>query len=68
MYVWNTRTQKAYRTVKNGSGTDLYSKLSYEKERNYFSFLMDFSYYDKSGLLNDAAVQAIAEYQQKGST
>jgi hypothetical protein len=66
LYVWNNDSQKAYRITTQKSGNKLPCSISYENERNYFSFIMNFDYYNQTGLLTDSAVQAIAEYQVCG--
>lgn len=66
LYIWHVNTELAYRLTKGKSGDQLHATQQYAKEQNNFSFIMDFSYYDKNGLISDDAIQAIADYQQKG--
>lgn len=66
MYLWNNELQKAYRVSSEISGIELPCSVEYSNERNYFSFIMNFDYYNKVGQLTDEAVQAIAEYQVNG--
>lgn len=64
-YVWNNRTNKAYRVYKQPkyeNRTPLTPSVS--SVRNYFSFIMDFGYYDSVGLLSDELLQKIALYQR----
>lgn len=64
-YVWNNRTNKAYRVYKQPkyeNRTPLTPAVS--SVRNYFSFIMDFGYYDSVGLLSDELLQKIALYQR----
>ena len=64
MYVWDgNRAHKVYAEPKQASQEEL--ALSERKEeKNLFSSLMDFTYYDEVGLLTDEAFQAIARYQR----
>lgn len=39
-----------------------------EKKQNWFSFLLDFSYYQKVGLFTDEMLQKLAEYQRNGAS
>lgn len=71
-YVWDEANKLAY-PVKEGKnegdqkGLDFDSwcdTYSNQNAQNWFSFLMDFSYYQKAGLLNDEQFQKIAAYQR----
>ena len=67
LYLWNENTEKAIRIHKGVNGNKLNATVEYGTQRNYFSFIMDYSYYDDVGLLTDEAVSAIAQYQQRGA-
>jgi len=49
MYLWNDGLQKAYRVTSEISGIELPCSVEYSNERNYFSFIMNFDYYNKVG-------------------
>ena len=64
-YVWNDRSKKAYRVYKAPKSETRYQLTpTVTTVRNYFSFIMDFSYFDSVNLLTDEMFQAIAEYQR----
>lgn len=54
-----------------GSGansfTELDADLDVVDQQNWFSFLMDFSYYQNTGLLTQEMMNALAVYQRKGA-
>lgn len=68
-YIWDG--EKAYLIYKEPKGEYTYDEpcpeLSYETEsvRNYFSFLLDFDYYQEVHLLSDNMLQMIAKYQRE---
>ena len=66
MYVWNNGDSVAYRVQEGAHGTELPAEHTSEKSQNWFSFLMDFTYYDESGLLSDEMLQTIAAFQRNG--
>lgn len=43
------------------------AEVSVSDEQNWFSFLMDFSYYQNVGLFSDDMYQALGDYQQNGA-
>lgn len=67
MYVWNETSNVAYFTDVGASGTELPAMIRQESKQNWYSFLMDFSYYRSAGLFDDAMLQAMATYQRKAA-
>lgn len=59
--------------IVDGNGNFLITSTSFpaemyvEEHQNWFSFLMDFSYYNQVGLLTDAMLQSVAQYQRYGA-
>lgn len=68
MYVWDNHNGRAYlqsEIVDNAaSAVDLPATCLSVKRQNWFSFLMDFSYYSEIGLLTDDMLQKAASYQR----
>lgn len=65
MYIWDTLNECAYKVQKEiPEGTVRYFSDPIETdEKNYFSSIMDFDYYNKNGMLTDEMLQKIAAYQ-----
>lgn len=53
--------------VALSSNIELPATVEIVEKQNWFSFLMDFSYYYNVGLFTDDMVQKLAEYQRKGA-
>lgn len=66
----NYEVDMAYKVYDEPSAPNLsYPSVTYISNtdiRNWFSFVMDFNYYDEIGLLSDDALQAIAHFQMRG--
>ncbi len=63
-YVWNKTTGKAYHVYKTRKGSPTPLPASKEIKKNYFPFLLNFDYYNKTGLLTENMFQRLAAYQQ----
>lgn len=64
-YVWNSNQQRMYETYKEPK-TPSYTTLTFNVTGvdNRFDYVMDFSYYDKIGLLTDNMKFGLAEFQR----
>lgn len=67
MYVWNETNNIAYFVDTGTAGTALPAGVLKESKQNWYSFLMDFSYYRSAGLFDEAMLQAVATYQRKAA-
>lgn len=70
MYVWDEANQCAYLLYESLKGNDIGAFFTEDESQrkevtNWFSFLMDFHYYNDIGLLTNGMLQAIAKYQMK---
>ena len=65
MYVWNERQGEAYRVYEGKTSNEMTFVEEVVEKQNWFSFLMDFTYYHDVKLLNDDMLQVIANYQRK---
>ena len=66
MYIWNKSTERAYRIYDSAAGSQLPADYEKTDVLNLFSFIMDFTYYNESGLISDTMLQNIAKLQQLG--
>ena len=67
MYIWNENQKTAYLLAEKVEGADaveLQADHYVVSKQNWFSFLMDFSYYANIGLLTDEMLQQAALYQR----
>lgn len=63
-YVYNgTDLYKVYKTPKTSNYSTPQNFFSVSEETNYLPFVMDYSYYEKIGLLTDDMLRSIAEFQ-----
>lgn len=64
-YVWNNTKRCLYKIhtePQNNSWTTI--EMIHSKNKNRFDYLMDFSYYDKIGLLTNEMILKLAEFQR----
>lgn len=71
LYIWDDTEEWAYRRISKSiyppeDGSIILECTKEEDVQNWFSFLMDFTYYDSIGAITDDALEAIAEYQRYG--
>ena len=64
MYIWNNDDLICYEVKEGTKGTALPCTTSVEELQNWFSYLLDFSYYKRIGMFDDNAMQTVAEFQR----
>lgn len=67
-YVWNEKDEYAYFVDEGTQGTELPATIEKVSVQNWYSFLMDFSYYRTVGLFDENMLQKLAAYQRKGAS
>ena len=63
-YLWQNNTNTAHAVKIGQVGTEMECSITGTAVQNWFSFLMDFTYYQDVELLNDDMLQIIAAYQR----
>ena len=63
-YLWQSNTSTAHAVKIGQAGTEMQCSVTATDAQNWFSFLMDFTYYQDVELLNDDMLQIIAAYQR----
>lgn len=66
-YAWNEKDEVAYFVDNGTEGEELPATIATKKVQNWYSFLMDFSYYKSVGLFDDNMLQKLAAYQRKAA-
>lgn len=66
-YVWNETAEYAYFVEDGTKGEELPATISTVSVQNWYSFLMDFSYYKTVGLFDEGMLQKLAAYQRKSA-
>lgn len=65
MYVWDEANQRAYFVQDNAAGTKVPIALStYDETQNWFSYLMDFTYYKEAGLFEQEHLDKLALFER----
>lgn len=65
MYVWDETNELAYPVSIGERGTHMQASRETKEQQNWFSFVMDFTYYKTVGLLTDEMLQTLAKYQRQ---
>lgn len=64
MYVWDCYNELACAVETGERGTGISANHEAVERQNWFSFVMDFTYYKTVGLLTDDMLQTLAQYQR----
>lgn len=67
-YVWSEKNAYAYFVDKGTKGEELPATIEVVSVQNWYSFLMDFSYYRSAGLFNENMLQKLAAYQRNAAS